>query len=515
MRRAVVVFAVVVAALVAAASPAAAHGGPGGDETPATNYRTRVLDVSPVVDGIEIRVIEAGGRLELVNNTGQEATVLGYGGEPYLRVGPEGVFENVRSPATYLNQDRYAEAPLPEEADVDAEPEWRRVDGTSVARWHDHRAHWMGGADPPAVAQDPDAEHVVIPEWEVPIVLADDTEIAVTGDLTWIPGPSPIPWFLAAAALLGLTVFFGRSHGRPVVTVALVLLAIAVGLDTAGLWAATSEPGLSMATALVAPLACALIGTAGWSQMRRNPDDALILVGAAGAGFALLFGVFNLDWLSRSQLPTDLRGGVARASVVINLGLGTALVVLGLRPLAHRVLSRSSATSTRSAAAPPSRAAAPVKVSPEPTPAPAPSLRHYRIRLLSAGLALLVAGGVISALFERNDSPAAGGLSDLPLAHDQLCLAVGLAADGNRADAEAVFFADVHRPLHTLAQEAAAEDREVAGRLLRAKQGVEAARITDPDSLADALQRLVAAAQDAVELTTGSRPPDCPTQEAP
>ena len=501
MRRAAVTFAVVAAALVAAASPAAAHGGAGGDDPPATNYRSRILDISPDVDGIEIRVIEAGSRLELVNTTGQEATVLGYGGEPYLRVGPEGVFENVRSPATYLNQDRYAEAALPEEADVDAEPEWRRVDGTNTARWHDHRAHWMGGADPPAVAQDPGAEHVVVPEWEVPIVLADDTEIAVTGDLTWIPGPSPIPWLLAAAALLGVTVLVGRSQGRPVVTVALVLLAIAVGLDTAGLWAAASEPRLSMATTLVAPLACGAVGAAGWSQMRRNPDDALILVGAAGAGFALLFGVFNLDWLSRSQLPTDLRAGVARASVVINLGLGAALVVLGFRPLAHRVLARSSTTSDQPPA--PARAAA----------NPEPSLRPYRIRLVAAGIAILLGGVVVSALFERNDSPAADAVSELPLAHDQLCLAAGLAADGSRSDAENIFFADVHRPLHVLAQEAAAEDRGVAARLLRAKAAVEAARATDPDALADALQRLVVAAQDAVELTTGSRPPDCPTQE--
>ena len=82
--------ALVAAALVGPlAGTAAAHG---EDASAASNYRTRILSVTPEIEGIEIDVIDVGGRLQLTNRTDTEVMVLGYEGEPYLRVGPEGVF---------------------------------------------------------------------------------------------------------------------------------------------------------------------------------------------------------------------------------------------------------------------------------------------------------------------------------------------------------------------------------------------------------------------------------------
>jgi len=51
-----------------------------------TNYRTSILAVSPPVRGLQVRVAEIGGALELVNRTGQQVVVLGARLEPYLRV---------------------------------------------------------------------------------------------------------------------------------------------------------------------------------------------------------------------------------------------------------------------------------------------------------------------------------------------------------------------------------------------------------------------------------------------
>src|SRR5215211_273095 len=92
------------AVLVASAPPAAAHG-VGGIQP--SNYETRVLGISPPVVGVTIRAVDLGNRLELRNMSQHDVTVLGYESEPYLRVGPRGVFENQRSPAVYLNRDRY------------------------------------------------------------------------------------------------------------------------------------------------------------------------------------------------------------------------------------------------------------------------------------------------------------------------------------------------------------------------------------------------------------------------
>ena len=50
--------------------------------------------------------------------------MLGYQDEPYLRVGPDGVFENRRSPAVYLNANRRGSTAVPRSADPDAEPDW-------------------------------------------------------------------------------------------------------------------------------------------------------------------------------------------------------------------------------------------------------------------------------------------------------------------------------------------------------------------------------------------------------
>jgi len=115
--------ALVAAALVAlSASPAAvAHGGGA-----AKGYGSTVTSVSPA-GSVDAVVLDGDDRLQLTVDDGRVVVITGYEGEPYLRFGPDGVFENVRSPAAYLNDDRYGKVELPDSADPDAPPEWERV----------------------------------------------------------------------------------------------------------------------------------------------------------------------------------------------------------------------------------------------------------------------------------------------------------------------------------------------------------------------------------------------------
>ena len=83
------------------AAPAFAHG---GDAPDATAYRTSITGISSPQEGLTARTVEAGARLELTNETGLPVEVLGYSGEPYLEVRPDGTYENVNSPATYVNE---------------------------------------------------------------------------------------------------------------------------------------------------------------------------------------------------------------------------------------------------------------------------------------------------------------------------------------------------------------------------------------------------------------------------
>jgi hypothetical protein len=139
-RLALVATAVVAGALAAPATPAFAHG---GDAPDATAYRIEVTGISTPEKGLSVRAVEAGARLELVNKTGHAVEILGYSGEPYLEVRPDGTYENTSSPAAYLNQTLAGETAVPTGADPTAPPTWRRVTTDSPVRGRDPRTHWL------------------------------------------------------------------------------------------------------------------------------------------------------------------------------------------------------------------------------------------------------------------------------------------------------------------------------------------------------------------------------------
>src|SRR5439155_23031452 len=124
-----------------AAAPASAHSVSG---VSATNFHTHLKSVTPAVPGLEVKVVEAGSRLQVTNHSGQEIVVLGYHDEPYLRIGPQGVFQNKLSTATYLNQTRKGKQPPASAQNAKpGETDWQQISSEPEARWHDHRIHWM------------------------------------------------------------------------------------------------------------------------------------------------------------------------------------------------------------------------------------------------------------------------------------------------------------------------------------------------------------------------------------
>lgn len=496
-RRLILAVLAAAALVVGSAGPAAAHGGPGGSSAPATNYRTRIQTVAPVVPGLVVRVIEAGSQIELINRTGETVTVLGYQDEPYLRVGPDGVFTNLRSPTTYLNADRNATTPIPDQADPEAPPRWQRIDDDNAARFHDHRAHWMGGDDPPTVAANPSAVQVIDPSWEIPL-LVGDRRVTVTGDLTWVPGPSPWPWYLAAAAgVAAVTAAIRWRRAGLVLALAMAGLLAAAAIDVVGVWQATAEPALAKVGELAAPLLCATVGLAGLTQLRRHRHEALALIGASAAGFTVLFGVANLDWLRRSQLPTGTAPDLARASITAVLGLGggtTAHAALGLLR---------------------GRREQPAQQRPAPErPGPGTARARRQLLLAVAGVAAVVVVAV--AVFgEGSGAPARSAVttSASGQVHDQVCAALTAAAKGDLDTARATFQDRVHGPLHDIAATAADTDRAASARLLEAKQRVEAALATNGDSLRTDLAALAPTVRDALVATGDSEPAACPTED--
>jgi hypothetical protein len=312
---------------VVAAAPAAAHtiGG-----AAASNYRTAVRGVEPAVDGLQARTTAAGDRLELVNRSGQEVLVLGYRLEPYLRVGPDGAFENRRSPSAYANRFATAPASIPPEFDPAAPPEWRRLGEEPRVDWRDHRAHWSG-PDPPAVAAAPGRRHVVVPNWQVPLRLGGRTAL-LEGDVTWVPGPSPWPWALAALAVFAAAMAAARGRHRPLALAAVALLAVAADLvHTVGSVLGSSAPLAAELNGTATTAAgWAVAGFAAWRLLRGRAEGAQVFLLLGGVLLTLAGALPDLAALGRSQIPTAVWPPLARASIAATLGLGAAMVVAGL-----------------------------------------------------------------------------------------------------------------------------------------------------------------------------------------
>ena len=202
MRGAVLAVAATLFVALAWAGAALAHKG--GDP----NYLSQVRVITPSSAGLSVRVLDRDDRLEarLRPGTSQTVVIEGYNGEPYVRLRPGGEVEvNRRSPALYLNEDRFGQVELPAIADEKAQPQWRRENGSGRFEWHDHRMHWMGKGRP-AKVRDPERKTVVF-DWAVPLT-ANGQAGQIAGRLDWVPvpddGPPAAAWYgLVALGLAG------------------------------------------------------------------------------------------------------------------------------------------------------------------------------------------------------------------------------------------------------------------------------------------------------------------------
>ena len=106
--------------------------------------------------------------MQLLDQHGHEVTIYGYDGEPYARILKDGTVQvNQRSPALYLNENRFAEVTVPPYADPQASPVWKTFDHSGTFLWHDHRMHYMSPATPPQVTDK--SRKTKIFDYEIPL----------------------------------------------------------------------------------------------------------------------------------------------------------------------------------------------------------------------------------------------------------------------------------------------------------------------------------------------------------
>lgn len=318
---------VAVAWLIASAAPVSAHAVSGAG---ATNWQTRLIAIAPRLPGLSVKVVEGGNRIEVTNH-GPEVTIFGYDGEPYLRVGPAGLFENARSPSTYLNCGP-TQCPLPPQVDTRATEHWVKISSGQTALWYDHRAHWMGGQLPPAVARAPNQVHVQ-GHWKIAMAQGA-TSIAIIGDYTWLPGQSALPWLLLALALMagGVALGSARRWGALAVAVGLVTLndlyhAAAVAWFSSGSTAYRTARLVS-GSELSAP-GWVLGAAAAWLIWRRRVRGLYAAI-IAGVSAAVATGLLDINVLFRSQTLFDGSSTADRLTVTISLGLGIGVALAAL-----------------------------------------------------------------------------------------------------------------------------------------------------------------------------------------
>jgi hypothetical protein len=193
--------ALLLAVLVAAvlAPCADAHFG-----TAKLGYRSTITKIEPRMRGLTFSVLYGDDSIKLDNRSGKTVVIKGYGDEPYLRFAPSGVFVNVNSPASYLNQDRYGRVQVPKSATADAKPKWAKLANLHVWAWHDHRIHYMNPIPPPQIKAQPRKPHHVF-DGRVPAT-ENGKKFFIAGSLDYKPPPKndfPYGLVISLAALVG------------------------------------------------------------------------------------------------------------------------------------------------------------------------------------------------------------------------------------------------------------------------------------------------------------------------
>jgi hypothetical protein len=195
MKRAIWATLLAASLLLAAAPGALAHAGN-------PDYRSVIDKVTPKVPGVTFQVLSYDSYFQLLDQHGHEVTIYGYENEPYARILRDGTVQvNQRSPATYLNDSRFATAQVPPIADPTAPPQWKTVDDSGTFIWHDHRMHYQSTATPPQVTDK--SRKTKIFDYTVPIKV-DRRKGAIDGTLFWVGSPtaSKTPFVLAGIVIV-------------------------------------------------------------------------------------------------------------------------------------------------------------------------------------------------------------------------------------------------------------------------------------------------------------------------
>lgn len=128
-------------------------------------FETRLTSPAEISPGVTVMLLRgAVPGIYLDNRSGQAVTLYGAAGEPFLRIGPEGVHANVASPS-WLASGKAETSFTEAVADAGAEPQWQLRSASSRFSWLEPRA--------------------ASPNWEIGLRHGDETR-QIAGVRQWI-----------------------------------------------------------------------------------------------------------------------------------------------------------------------------------------------------------------------------------------------------------------------------------------------------------------------------------------
>jgi hypothetical protein len=273
----------------------------------AVDYEATVAPLRPqLAQALAVRVYRADLALGVRAIGRHRVVVLGYTGEPFLRLGADGAYTN-RSSLTAAGLGLVG---------PHSGTGWQLVSRTPRLIWHDARVRGLPAG----------VEHG---RWAVP-VLVDGSRVELSGTLTHVPRPPPWPWVALGAAFAAATALLLALRRpallRPAATALGWVSAIATIVVACGFaLAQTASEGTWVEA--VNEVVFALVGLA--FLVRGSRDTRGIAGGALGL-FALAVGLKGVPVLLHGVVLSALPAGVARTAVALAVSAGFAATVVGL-----------------------------------------------------------------------------------------------------------------------------------------------------------------------------------------
>jgi hypothetical protein len=257
--------------------------------------------VQPSSLPVRARIYESDLAVRLTLAGRHRVLVLGYLGEPFIRLDPSGVYVNVASPTA-------AGTKLASPHPRSSRPLWHQDWNRPIAVWHDARVRAGEQTG----------------RWRIPLAV-DGRRAVLAGTIEHVDAPAWWPWLAIGAAFAAVTVL-GLRRRVPAAAALGTLAAGATLLSSAGFaLASTATQGAWLEAANEAVFA--LVGA--WFVVRGSNATRGLAGGFLGL-LALAAALTKLPVLLHGIVLSALPGGIARLAVVVAIAAGAGAAILGL-----------------------------------------------------------------------------------------------------------------------------------------------------------------------------------------